>query len=129
MENATDDFMIASLKHTKTTMSILILREAILCSSAGSTMNIAISTTIAMTGAIPTMIGTTEEGTVGGTRGTSVAGMAIHDIMITTINVAVGIVRRAIMAKVPLISILGGDNDLPLQGTEPLPRRSNNGRS
>jgi hypothetical protein len=57
---------------------------------------------------------TTEGSTVVGTEGSTVVGMAIHSIMIiVTINVAVSIVRHAIMVKVPLISILGGGSDSP----------------
>ena len=92
---------------------VTILIRVSLDSPVGPTENVAVFVT--RTGQIPTMAVTTVGSTVGGTGGNTVDGMAILGIMvIVTINVAIGIVRRAIMAKVPRISILGGDNDLPL---------------
>jgi len=86
---------------------------AIVASIVGSTKNTTIFTAIWITGMILTGTGMVVEA-VDGIRGILVDGMAIHGIMIiTTINVVVGIVHHAIMAKVPLISTLGGDNDLP----------------
>ena len=97
--------------------NIPTLKEAIVSSIGGSTVTTAIFTATWMTGMILTVTGMVVDGTVGGTRGILVDGMAIPGIMIiTTINVVVGIVRRAIMAKAPLISILGGDNDLLHKG-------------
>jgi hypothetical protein len=97
------------------TTSVLIHGGAIVSSIASSTVNIIVSTTISITGVIPTIVGTIVDGTVDGLKENIVAGITSHGIIIIAIiNAAELTVRRAIMAKVLLISILGGGNDLPL---------------